>query len=142
MNKIVPLKSQTHGDVVADLQNGLRLLLDKGILLLNGIGGEAFEESLRVEFAEKTYGDATRQLVKLFQKRQSLRVTGKVDGPTTTALNEALEEIGAFGLAETTAVRSGLVKGMALLSDAPAAPLVSEMNGATTNALSETIEGI
>jgi len=142
MNKIVPLKSQTQGDAVADLQNGLRLLLDKGILLLNGAGGEAFEESLRVEFAEKTYGDATRQLVKLFQKRQSLRVTGKVDGPTTTALNEALEEIGAFDLAETTPVRSGLAPENVFRSNVQAATLIGEVNGATTNALNETIEGI
>jgi hypothetical protein len=137
MNKIVPLKSQIQGDAVADLQNGLRLLLDKGALLLNGADGEA----LSFEFAEKTYGDATRQLVKLFQQRQSLRVTGKVDGPTSKALNEALEKIGAFDLAETTPVRSSLMNGMALLSDAQAASPISEVNGAATNALSETIEG-
>jgi len=138
MNKIVPLKSQIQGDAVADLQKGLRLLLDKGILLLNGADGEA----LSVEFAEKTYGDATRQMVRLFQKRQSLRVTGKVDGPTATALNEALEEIGAFDLAETVPALSGLALENVLRSAGQPAPLISEVNGATTSALDEMFESI
>ena len=138
MNKIVPLKSQIQGDAVADLQNGLRLLLDKGILLLNGTDGEA----LSAECAEKTYGDATRQLVKLFQKQQCLRLSGKVDRPTTTALNEALEEIGAFDLAETVPVSSGLAPGKTLIGDGQPLRLSSEANGTTTTAFNETLEVI
>ena len=47
MNKIVPLKSQTQGDVVADLQNGLRLLLDKGRSWLSRRRAPEFDRNLR-----------------------------------------------------------------------------------------------
>jgi hypothetical protein len=66
MNRIIfPLKPDMQGEAVTDLQDGLRLLLDKGFFQLSDAERGAFEEGLRTERARKIYGEATARLVGL-----------------------------------------------------------------------------
>lgn len=91
MNKIIfPLKLRTRGEPVADLQDALGLLLEKGVFRLSDAERRPFEERLRPERAENIYSQATRNLVELFQDQHHLRGSGNVDEQTAKALNTIL----------------------------------------------------
>ena len=82
MNKIsFPLKLQTKGLEVADLQAGL-VLLDFTIA--------------KAEKTNQRYGPSTQAAVSEFQTSQKLPATGEVDAATAGALNKLLAEMGAF----------------------------------------------
>jgi hypothetical protein len=87
-----------QGPTVADLQDGLQLLLDRGVLQAEDEGlRRELSAALRNERAEQTFGVATGRLVGQFQLERHLQTSGAVDEPTAGALNRLLEELGAFG---------------------------------------------
>lgn len=97
MNRITfPLKFQMRGTAVADLQDGLLLLLDKSRFQMSEADRQAFIKRLRVERADSFYSDATRKLVGIFQEQNRIQPTGDVDERTAAALNAILKELGAF----------------------------------------------
>jgi peptidoglycan hydrolase-like protein with peptidoglycan-binding domain len=97
MNRIIPLKLSDQGPAVANLQDGLLLLLDKRVIQLSDADRKVTEGRLRVERTKSKYGQATRKLVGQFQEQHQLEPLGDVDKPTAKALNAALEELGALG---------------------------------------------
>src|SRR5687768_1534679 len=97
MNKIIfPLRLQMQGAAVGDLQDGLRLMLDKDTFGLSDERRQALKDRLAGDRAQSTYGQSTSSVVKLFQQQRQLEQSGAVDEPTAKALNTALEELGAF----------------------------------------------
>jgi hypothetical protein len=103
MNKIIfPLKRQMQGPRVADLQDALTLLLERGLILGQDEGARReLLAALRPERDRQTYGDVTAKLVSIFQKERGLvnpagGVTGEVDEPTANALNALLKELGVL----------------------------------------------
>lgn len=99
MNRIVsPLRPDMRGTAVADLQEALRLLLDRGVILRDDEGARRdLSAALERERSEQTYGGATRKLVGIFQETNHLDVRiGEVDERTAAVLNDVLSELGAF----------------------------------------------
>lgn len=92
MNKIIfPLKPHMQGPTVADLQEVLRLLLDRGVILRDDDGARReMSAALESEHAEQVYGPATRKLVGIFQESHHLEVSGEVDERTAGTLNDAI----------------------------------------------------
>jgi hypothetical protein len=105
MNKITfPLKPQMRGQKVANLQDALLFLLERGAIKAleppnrpTADELRALAEKLRAERASKVFGDATRQLVFLFQIQNGLGDGrgGVVDEPTAELLNRLLKDYGA-----------------------------------------------
>ncbi|MBV6467743.1 MAG: hypothetical protein PGMFKBFP_03113 [Anaerolineales bacterium] len=113
MNKIIyPLKYEMRGEGVADLQEGLQLLLDKGVFQLNDTDRKKLGDKLSVERTDNIYGETTGNLVGLFQKIRHLESSGVVDEKTAKELNIVLEELGAFNPAAPDKQR--LVSGQVL----------------------------
>jgi Neuraminidase-like domain/Salmonella virulence plasmid 28.1kDa A protein len=97
MNKITfPLRLQMRGAAVADLQDGLLLLLDKGRFQMSAKDRRIFEDRLRFERAEGLYSEVTRKLVAVFQEQHRIWNTGEVDEATAKTINAMLEESGAL----------------------------------------------
>lgn len=92
MNKIVfPLKPHMQGLTVADLQDGLLFLLDKGFLLRENEGARReLATALKQERERQAFAGATGKLVGIFQKGHGLPATGEVDERTAAALNETI----------------------------------------------------
>lgn len=92
MNKIIyPLRFSAQGPTIADLHNGLRLLLEQGLLLRDDEGAQReLVQALRTEQERQTYAEATAKLVAIFQEEHGLPATGDVDERTATALNDAI----------------------------------------------------
>lgn len=106
MNRITfPLRRGAQGQAVADLQDALELLLERGELLDSDEGAERPELSaaLQRERAERLYGSGTAKLVAIFQREHRLEPTGDVDETTAAALNTLLTGLGT--LAEEPAYR-------------------------------------
>lgn len=92
MNKIVhPLRLRMKSDAVADLQDCLQLLMDKGVLKLSDTERKTFKKRLSTERTKKTYGKTTSELVSLFQKKYRQQATGEVDDPTVALFNQLVE---------------------------------------------------
>ncbi|MBD2746699.1 peptidoglycan-binding protein [Microvirga sp. BT688] len=89
MEKIVfPLTSQQTGKAVTALQDALLALLkDRGITSVSKRRAVALIASLSEERAASTYGRATAETVKAYQKDRGLAQTGNVDEATAAALN-------------------------------------------------------
>ena len=105
-----PLKLQSTGPEVANLQAALQLLLDRGALLRDDDAARReLSAALQHESAESAYGQATGKVVALFQELRHLPVSGAVDESTAAALNVLLREWGMLG--EAPAQRSCLVIG-------------------------------
>lgn len=97
MEKVTfPLKLQMQSEAVADLQDGLRFLLEKGFFQISDTERQTFLSRLSGERSMMTYGDTTNKLVGLFQSQQGLSSDGTVDEATAKALNAVLEALGAF----------------------------------------------
>src|SRR6266478_6408562 len=96
MNKITfPLKLNMQGAAVADLQETLRLCLDRSAILANDEGARRqLSTALKPERDGQTYGGVTGKLVKIFQGERNLQPSGEVDEPTANALNALLQEWG------------------------------------------------
>ncbi len=98
MNKISsPLKRQMHGPQVADLQDALTLLLERGLILGQDEGARReLLAALSAERDRQSYGKSTAKLVGIFQEERRLQSTGEVDEPTANALNALLKELGVL----------------------------------------------
>jgi hypothetical protein len=97
MNKITfPLKLQMQGAAVADLQDGLQLLMDKGRFQMADADRRTFTDRLRAERAGSMYGSVTSKLVAMFQEQHQEQPTGEVTARTSSTLNSALQDLGAF----------------------------------------------
>lgn len=94
MNKITfPLESGIYGTEVADLQDALVLLLERGIIRQDD---ERSVGELRDERNSKKYGDGTARFIKSFQETRHLEPRGEesrgnVDEPTANAINALLK---------------------------------------------------
>ncbi|MCL6542207.1 MAG: hypothetical protein K6T87_16750 [Roseiflexus sp.] len=109
MNKITfPLRRQMQGSKVADLQDALKLLLDRGLILREDEGARReLLVALRPERDRQSYDDVTARLVSMFQRERRLadaagRFSGEVDEPTANALNALLKELGVLEGGEAT----------------------------------------
>jgi len=98
MNKITfPLKRQMQGPQVADLQDALTLLLERGLILGQDEGARReLLAALSAERDRQSYGKSTAKLVGIFQEERRLQSTGEVDEPTAHALNALLKELGVL----------------------------------------------
>lgn len=76
-----PLKPQAKSEAVADLQDGLLLLLDKGHFHLSDTERKAARDRLRAERTVTTYRETTGRLVRMFQQQHHLGASGEVDEP-------------------------------------------------------------
>ena len=103
MNEIIfPLKLRMQGEKVTGLQNALKLLLDRGVLLADDEGlRRELSAGLLKDRAQQTFGGVTAKLLARFQVENSLHATGEVDEPTAVALNDMLERLGAFTPSKT-----------------------------------------
>lgn len=99
MNKVnFPLKNGDKGPAVADLQDGLRFLVEKGQLLATGdpMLRKRILDQLTKERSDQVYGDTTCNLVTIFQEDHQIAASGDVDQKTAGLMNALLEELGAF----------------------------------------------
>src|SRR5262245_43029724 len=120
MNKIIfPLKVRMKRPEVADLQDALQLLLDRGVILANDERTRPeLSAALKAEREKQTYDRATRDLVSTFQSERRLPVTGEVDEATANALNTLLREWGLLDSPTGTATSQAFaVRGRLLNSD-------------------------
>src|SRR6266566_9335852 len=126
-----PITPQQSGPEVANLQDGLRLLLERQVIrALDPPNSPTAEEladltvRLGQERAESAYGDATTRLVQIVQLQQGLgdNLMGAVEKTTATVLNRLLKELGAL---DGPSGDGFVVKGrVTLASGAPAPGLV------------------
>jgi hypothetical protein len=117
MNKITfPLKPDMKGSTVADLQDALQLLLDRGVLLRDDEAApRELTAALQSERAGQTYGKTTSKLVGIYQEQRRFQSSGAVDEPTAEALNALLNEWGL--LDRTDAPKSYVVSGQVRRED-------------------------
>src|SRR5262245_26339197 len=119
MNRIIfPLRLQMRGAAVADLQDGLILLLEKARLQVSDADRLAFLARLRVERAESIFMEGTLKVVSVFQELNHNQPNGEVDERTATLLNAILQELGAFDpLPATTTQTQRVVNGRVSQAD-------------------------
>lgn len=98
MNRITfPLQQGDQGPRVADLQDALKLMLEKeAIYPDNPRARVSLLAYLASERDAQTYGTNTVNGVREFQTERQLRADGVVDQPTANAMNELLESWKAF----------------------------------------------
>jgi hypothetical protein len=97
MNRIgFDIAPGADGQAVGDLQAGLQVLLDHGLIDL-GVAQQKLAVLFATERAKSAFGDATSRFVVTFQKQNGLDTTGAVDQKTADALNKALEGLGVLG---------------------------------------------
>src|ERR1051326_3594853 len=114
---ISPLKLGDHGADVANLQDALLLLIDKGLIQLSTAEAQSFKTLLSREQQGQAYQGTTSKAVVTFQQQQHLQQTGAVDAPTAAALNQILKDLGALDAAEngsTEVVKALNVQGQTL----------------------------
>lgn len=118
MNRIIsPLETGMRGSAVGDLQDALKLFLERGTI--EG-ATRAVLAGLQRERAEQTYGDYTGRLVHLFQEQRRLEATGRVDETTARAMNAVLAEWGL--LEEPIPENPCVVRGRVLSADGQPLP--------------------
>ena len=112
MKPIVPLGPRDRGEAVANLQEAL-LLLIQGRNIVVPAGEINLPEKLKDERTTQRFSDATMRAVALFrdQSRQrfGLEPGEIVDRSTADALNQILQEIGAFDVPQAEWVVRGQV---------------------------------
>lgn len=89
-----PLGPRKKGEKVAILQEGLRIFLENEFFELGEVERQKVKKLLEAENAQKLFGKATAQLVKLFQEKQRLEPTGAVNEATARSMNNLLKELG------------------------------------------------
>ena len=101
MNKVAfPLKPRMRGPKVADLQDALEALLDRGVILADNESTRRKLAAAVVREKEKRYfGKSTAMVVTVFQRERNLEPTGEVDEKTAAVINALLRE---FGLLDDT----------------------------------------
>jgi peptidoglycan hydrolase-like protein with peptidoglycan-binding domain len=112
MHKIIsPLQLGSQGPEVANLQDALLLLIDKGIIQMSAADRQALKSLLSQEKQVQSYTDGTAKAVTLFQGQHQLERTGGVDEPTANALNRLLDELsGTEGESPAFMVRSSVAE--------------------------------
>src|SRR4051812_24600099 len=91
-----PLNPGDHGADVTNLQDALRLLLDRGLLQLPTDQRTSLDAMLTQDRRVQVYQDGTARLVTFFQRQQNSQSTGVVDAPTAVALNKILKDLGVL----------------------------------------------
>jgi hypothetical protein len=91
-----PLRPGDHGAEVANLQEGLVLLLNRQVIQTDPAMRQELLHLLADESQAQVYRDGTAKPVDIFQHQHHLHSTTEVDPPTADALNAALKELGAF----------------------------------------------
>ncbi|MBD1822981.1 peptidoglycan-binding protein [Cyanobacteria bacterium FACHB-DQ100] len=91
-----PLRYDNQGSDVANLQAGLRLLLNRQMIQISDGERQSLEAALAYETQQQVYGDATAGLITIFQRQFQLPVTGEVDHATAERLNQILSQLGAL----------------------------------------------
>lgn len=110
-----PIKPQYQGAEVANLQQALRLLLNKGKIQILGTEYKPTLIAFGHEQQDQIYGDATKRLVQLFQEQYGIaNPEGIVDKETANQLNAVLESVDAFKDTDDTVF---VVKGFIRQSD-------------------------
>ena len=111
MNKITfPLKPNMRGPAVADLQDALRLLLDRGALLAAAAARQELAAAIQREREPSSFGKMTAQAVLTYQQERKLQPTGKVDEQTAALLTAEIEAEPPPPLAEKPFVVQGTVR--------------------------------
>jgi hypothetical protein len=92
MNKVTfPLRRRMKRPEVGRLQDALRLLLDRGVLVADDeLARRELSEALKKERASQTYGAATGKLVRMAQQARGLSASGEVDERMARALDALL----------------------------------------------------
>ncbi len=93
---VAPLSSGDRGTEVVNLQQGLTLLLNRGIIDVSQSEREELLKDLSNDMQEERYADGTAKIVLIFQQQQRLEASTAVDEPTAVALNSYLRASGAF----------------------------------------------
>src|SRR5438270_9415271 len=106
-----PVNPNSLQTTIANLQDALLLLLQKGAYQLGDAERQAFVERLRPERDAQKYDDITRRLVALFQQQRNIQPTSEVDDPTANAINAILRELGVLDAAEHSSERQHVVSG-------------------------------
>lgn len=114
---VAPINPDNPKTDIVNLQDGLLLLLERGLLPIHPEEQPFFAERLRHEQQAQRYDDVTRKLVAYFQDQHGLGGDGLVDEATARALNRALAELGAFEQPGPEAGRPRLVSGRVLRDD-------------------------
>ena len=121
MNAIsFPLSPQMQGAKVADLQDALRVVLDRrAVLATSDADREALAERVKAERTEQKYGEGTRKVVAVFQRERDLPPhDGMVNEATAAALNALLRGWGLLdGAAQTPTVPRAAVVGGRVVRD-------------------------
>lgn len=110
---IPPIHPDDQGPEVANLQQGLQLLLRRELIAVEPGLREQILRELTSEQQEQRYRGATKELVSLFQRSRHIPPDGDVGDDTAKALTAALREIGALDIELTPQgyVVSGAVRG-------------------------------
>ena len=91
---IATIKPGESGPIVANLQDALQLLLDRGALLPNEEGARRkASAALEQERADQIFSDVTRKLVGIFQEEQRIEASGVVDEATAKLLNHLIKKL-------------------------------------------------
>lgn len=91
-----PLHPGDQGTEVANLQEGLALLLTRQAIQTDPGAREELLKALSNEARGQVYKDGTAKTVSIFQEPHHIPPTGGVDAPTADALNASLKDLGAF----------------------------------------------
>ena len=88
---VAPLSRGMSGSEVADLQEGLQLLLERNQLFRDDDSvRRELAAALRREQGRKAFGNATAKLVAGFQDQYGLESSGQVDERTASVMNDLL----------------------------------------------------
>ena len=74
------------------------------------MSGQELSDKLKNEHTGQKYGEATREVVKIFQREHHLEPSGEVDEPTASAINTLLRELGMLEQESAQRVVSGQVQ--------------------------------
>lgn len=97
MQKIIaPLRPGDQGDAVANLQDALRLLVERGHIRPDRAERASLLDALGQERSERVYAGATARLVTLFRIQHGLDDLDWVDDAAAEALNKLLQELGVL----------------------------------------------
>lgn len=98
MNKVIfPLKPRMQGTEVVNLQDALKLMLEREKIHPNDPHARtALLAKLPSERQTQTYGNTTKKTVMAFQEGQQLQPDGVVGQQTAAAINMLLKEWGVF----------------------------------------------
>ncbi|MBA3488615.1 MAG: hypothetical protein H0T78_03570, partial [Longispora sp.] len=118
---IAPVNRDSDADTIGNLQEALRVFLDRDVFPEPSDKQRSWEKVWHAERATRRFGDATSTLVNAFQEAHNLLVDPEVDGLTADAMNGVLEALGAFAVAESVPHPEWLVRGHVVGAEGPRA---------------------